>query len=275
MTADLRECKKRIEWARQHIDALGVLNRQLLEEEQYAFFADLDRSSGWWTFRLKAEPVPTEISFMVGDVLHNLRSALDHLVWQLTIANGNTPDLFPLARKSNWAKIQFPIADTPEGFAKSAASQLWGVSPECRDFIEGWQPYKTATQPGDVSILWVLRELSNVDKHRLPNVAVSWLHECRLIEPMQSARARLEVRTSQWPGPFTEATEIFGIRYDPIPEHMPDVAIHAETDIAFDEDSGIGRGMPVVETLDKLESTVHSIVYGSGKLVSANSWRSP
>jgi hypothetical protein len=174
--ADLRECKERIEWARQYIDALRPLTRHLIEEEPDAFFYDLDPSSGWWTLRLKVKPVPSEIPFMIGDILHNLRSTLDHLVWQLTIANGKTPDSFPLDKKSNWAKTQFPMTDTAGGFAKSAESQLWGVSQQSRNYIDSFQPYKTATQPGDVSLLRVLRELSNIDKHRLPNVTVSWLH---------------------------------------------------------------------------------------------------
>jgi hypothetical protein len=92
---------------------------------------------------------------------------------------------------------------------------------------------------------------------------------------MQSARTRVEVRTGQWPGPFSESTEILGIRYDPVPVNKPQVQVDAETDIAFDEDSGIGRGMPVLETLETLEDLVHAIVYGSGKLVGANPWHSP
>ena len=98
--ADLRECNKRTEWARQHIDALRPLIRQLIEGGADTFSNDLDRSSGWWTLRLKQKPVPVEFSFMIGDILHNLRSTLDHLVWQLTIANGKTPDSFPLAKES-------------------------------------------------------------------------------------------------------------------------------------------------------------------------------
>jgi hypothetical protein len=275
VTADLRESKERIEWARQLIDLLRPLTRQLIEEEPDAFFYDLDPSSGWWTLRLKQKPVPAEISFMIGDILHNLRSTLDHLVWQLTIANGHTPPPFPLPKKSQWANIQFPIIDTPNGFADGARKSLWGVSEQSRDHIEKCQPYNHATQPDDVSMLTLLRELSNIDKHRLPNVAVSWLHTCRIIETMQSARTYVEVRTGQWPGAFTEATEIIGIRYDPIPEQTPDIRVDTETDIAFNEESGIGRGMPVLETLGTLEGAVHAIVHGSGKLVGANPWHKP
>ncbi len=69
--------------------------------------------------------------------------------------------------------------------------------------------------------------------------------------------------------------EFFGIRYDPVPANKPDVQVEAETDMAFDEDSGIGRSVPVLVTLDAVTSLVHAIVYGSGKLVGANPWYTP
>jgi hypothetical protein len=34
---------------------------------------------------------PLSLSVLIGDCLYNLRSALDHLAWQLAIYNGNQP----------------------------------------------------------------------------------------------------------------------------------------------------------------------------------------
>jgi hypothetical protein len=34
---------------------------------------------------------PMRLSVLLGDFLHNLRSALDHLAWQLVLVNGSTP----------------------------------------------------------------------------------------------------------------------------------------------------------------------------------------
>jgi hypothetical protein len=43
---------------------------------------------------------------MLGDCVHDLRSALDHLVCRLTLLNGGTME--------NCAKTQFPIASKSE-----------------------------------------------------------------------------------------------------------------------------------------------------------------
>jgi hypothetical protein len=40
--------------------------------------------------------------------------------------------------------------------------------------------------------------------------------------------------------------EFFGIRYDPVPANKPDVRVDAETGNAIEEDSGIGRSVPVL-----------------------------
>ena len=39
-------------------------------------------------------PVPVQYSIRVGEIAYNLRSALDHLVWQLVQSNGQHPDSY-------------------------------------------------------------------------------------------------------------------------------------------------------------------------------------
>jgi hypothetical protein len=57
------------------------------------------------------EPPVEEWGVIIGDVVHNLRSALDHLVWQLTLANGNIPSaVIPRGKAGKkWRDIRFPI----------------------------------------------------------------------------------------------------------------------------------------------------------------------
>jgi hypothetical protein len=73
---------------------------EFLNERVKSFTKDLDSyevetKDDWQTAKVfvHGEPVPAveEWGPIIGDVVHNLRSALDHLVWQLTIANGHTP----------------------------------------------------------------------------------------------------------------------------------------------------------------------------------------
>jgi hypothetical protein len=278
MSGPLTHCKARLEWAREHISQLRALNAEFQATKPYQVIGEYDSSSGWFTVQLKASPVPNRVGLLIGDILHNLRSTLDHLLWQLTIANGHVPDTFPLPKKSKWADLQFPMVDSPQAYANVANRRLWGISQQSRDRIERFQPYNMVPNPGDVSVLWMLRELSNVDKHRLPNVAVGWLHWCRIVgPPLMAGQASLaELRSPNWPGPFGEDTEIIGMRFDPPLRFMPELGkgfqVELETDIVFHEGNGIGQGMPVIETLDVMESLVHAIVYGSGKHVGSNPW---
>lgn len=53
---------------------------------------------------------------VIGDAVHNARAALDHLVWQLVLAAGNTPN----------RRTGFPVAEDDRNFRR-AASALRGV----------------------------------------------------------------------------------------------------------------------------------------------------
>lgn len=47
-----------------------------------------DTASGLREWKVvRADSLPSSLSLLAGDVVHNLRSALDHLIYQLVIAN--------------------------------------------------------------------------------------------------------------------------------------------------------------------------------------------
>ena len=101
--------------------------------------------------------VDPELSAVAGDFFFNMRSLLDHLVWQLVLANPpNTPTT------SN----QFPITTSDADFAEAIKrKQLRGVSVEATAIIETLQPHTTRNNP-----LAMLNKLHNIDKHRELNV---------------------------------------------------------------------------------------------------------
>jgi hypothetical protein len=108
-------------------------------------------------FRVREEP-PIECAVIIGDVVHNLRSALDHLAWQLVLANGAEPT----------ARTQFPIYSTEQSYRAERAQQLLaGMSDEDKTAIESFQPFRQEAAENRPHELAVLQELSNVDKHRV------------------------------------------------------------------------------------------------------------
>lgn len=62
-------------------------------------------------------PPPLRLGVIVGDLVHNVRSALDHLVWQLVLANAQQPT----------RATQFPVCSKREQWAWVRARSLAGV----------------------------------------------------------------------------------------------------------------------------------------------------
>ncbi|MGO8905512.1 MAG: hypothetical protein ACLQMH_07815 [Solirubrobacteraceae bacterium] len=104
---------------------------------------------------------PLHLGVIVGDILHNLRCVLDHLVWQLVELNGRKPG----------EHNQFPIFDTPKAYKEKAGRYLRGVASEHKTLIETFQPYHLDGDPAYHNLA-VLRDLSNIDKHRFVHPVV-------------------------------------------------------------------------------------------------------
>lgn len=109
-------------------------------------------------------------SVVLGDFIHNLRSALDLLASELVSAAGNEPvhDVYP--------KTHFPILtkrpDAKNGLV-GQANIPGGIRDESRSLLDSVQPYqrsKPALHP-----LAILQELSNKDKHQQLNVVLSFI----------------------------------------------------------------------------------------------------
>lgn len=115
-----------------------------------------------WVYRGEAPNAPISWSVIFGEILYNLRSALDHLVWQLVLANGQTPG------RHN----AFPITNDAQGWEKIKDNLLNGVSSRHKSMIGYLQPHSGGINlPFDVSKFKLLDDLSNTEKHRYMIVA--------------------------------------------------------------------------------------------------------
>jgi len=109
------------------------------------------------------------LGLVIGDCVHNLRSALDHLVLQLAILNGT----FAGAER----KTAFPICLDRGAFKHAVKNNVAPfISRTALDAIEESQPYRTLDPAtniplGDQSVLWVLSQLDVIDKHRVILIA--------------------------------------------------------------------------------------------------------
>jgi hypothetical protein len=107
-------------------------------------------------------PLDPTLPLIVGDCVHNARSALDHLVYQLALLNNAPNDAA--------SKTSFPICLTPKEFKNATKGKIARfVNTRAFEEIERLQPYKTGKKEND--LLWILSQLDIIDKHRLLIVA--------------------------------------------------------------------------------------------------------
>ncbi|MHB1220361.1 MAG: hypothetical protein ACYC1L_19420 [Alphaproteobacteria bacterium] len=120
----------------------------------------IERKDDTREFILRAFGDPLEISpelrVLMGEIIHNLRTSLDHLVCALVLRENSEP---------SWG-IQFPICDTTKEFERACQrGKIKGISDRHMKIIESIQPYWTSESGNHP--LSILRRLNNADKHRL------------------------------------------------------------------------------------------------------------
>jgi hypothetical protein len=154
---------QKVERARQHLKALqdAVTHFESGPAKPYGARAEMDDQRGEFFFYgvIRAQP-PPRISLLVGDFVHNVRSALDHLAYQSRSPYAPVSDEY----------TQFPIFDKVTQFDPKALS-LRHIRTDVRDHMEELQPYHQP-ETRERWLLRILRDISNLDKHRnIPLVA--------------------------------------------------------------------------------------------------------
>jgi hypothetical protein len=204
-------------------------------------------------FHFSKQPDLVMWGVRIGGIAHHLRSALDHIVWQLVIANGQRP-------REGWTG--FPVCVTRqqwEGGRRPGERLIEGVSDEARRLIDEVQPYRRNEMfdhdPSDMS-LWILNALWNQDKHRtihLVNVSRAALGAVT-VRSSGSVRA-VDVKVAA-PGELHDSAELARWRTVVVSgnrggEDKVEVRAEIALDILFDE-TGPMNGRPVVPALESI-----------------------
>lgn len=205
----------------------------------------------------KTEPLDSNLPLIVGDCVHNLRSALDHLVYQLAILNGAGPDAA--------SKTAFPIYLKPNVFKNVVNDKVAPfISSTALTEIEALQPYN-ATDPPELDPLWVLSQLDNFDKHRLLVVVAQ---EVRLdsFEVSTSAGQRIKqsVPDSEWHS-AVEGAELLRFDFSTGSPVAVNVKIKTATTVKFANVGALWDGWIVEDVLDQTGGVVESVVDSFGK----------
>ena len=108
--------------------------------------------------KVNRHPPIVRWSLIISDIFHNLRSALDQLLWAVAVQE--SPTGIPL-----FEKITFPIWDDPPNSRQM--QRIETLSLRMRTVIESVQPYKGPYPGLACHPLRMLREIDNTNKHQL------------------------------------------------------------------------------------------------------------
>jgi hypothetical protein len=103
------------------------------------------------------EAVVEAASLIIGDIVHNLRSAIDHIYWEIVSPFANGP--------SELRRVQFPSSETEAKVCESIKHRLGDRAGE--RFFSAVKTLKPHGEAGGNELLYLLHELDIHDKHKL------------------------------------------------------------------------------------------------------------
>jgi hypothetical protein len=209
--------------------------------------------------------VPLEIILLAGEIIQNLRSALDHLAYSAFKHN-------PANYSKEGINIYFPIEDDEEKYIQKKTRKTEGIPIDIIAKFDSFKPYKE----GNIT-LWKLNKLNNVDKHRLliavgssygsVNIAPTIWETMRSVVPekmlqIEEILPALFIRPADKLLPLKSGDVLF----IDLPGKGPNPAIQFQFYIAFNE-LGVGEGDEISEVLRAMHSEVLKIYNGIEPLI--------
>jgi hypothetical protein len=254
------QLKRKAVWAKKHIGDLDRVCADFIRSNPYTVVREHDRKTGEFVFKIATmQPIPPNIDLMAGDILFNLRSALDHAAFYFA---GIQPH--PPATKS----IYFPIRDSAAKYmSPDCIREVQAIGHDFKRVVDAVKPYK-----GGNDALWKLHRLNNIDKHRLL-VTVASVNYGRSETLKEWEKAR-DDWTGKHPGQPFYVPE--GVRRFVDPANpgaslkagqellrISDAELNEKptllVDIAIDE-AGIAEGELLVPLLNTMASTVLNVI---------------
>ena len=141
----------KIERSKCHISEFQETAQRFLGDRPYKLVAKSDAEGTKLVIRVK-KTIPLELSAIIGDAVHNLRSALDLLACDLVRRAGKSVD-----------RVYFPFANNADDLGRVIKKRkLDRAGPKVVSLIKNLKPYK-----GGNGLLRAIHDLDIADKHKL------------------------------------------------------------------------------------------------------------
>lgn len=143
----------KIKRANEHIDNLNSLWKTfVIENRHFLVFQEQAKPPRKILKPVARKPLPFDFNLIAGDAVHNLRTALDHIVCTLIKRNNETIN----------TSAGFPIHGNRKKFEAGFKGKIAGCPEDSFRFFETIQAYPG----GEGDNLWKLNMLDVADKHR-------------------------------------------------------------------------------------------------------------
>lgn len=239
---DLRSPLLKVEWAKHHISGLNAKRAAFIGSNTYTGIPKFNPETNRTQFVLRDVPaIDPEIPLLLGDVAHNLRTALDHLACELARSDG----------VSN-PRVYFPICRNEDAYKDEAPQKTKGLPKEAKDFIDGIGPYG-----GNDDLLWGLHELDRIDKHHL--LLAITARSNRVASPVMSTALDVNSRIYIHYSAFSSALKTGDVIGEIEGNHEADKEMSVAADIAFGEPE-VFRGEALFPKLDLLAEHVEGVI---------------
>jgi hypothetical protein len=160
----------KLDRAKHHMSDLDALMRPYEASRPYTAerVVKITKDQTVWRYLLRIDDQPDpQIAILVGDFIHNVRSALDHIAVAIAPPNRFGSAGFPICEKDLWetdADGNFVISDNQA--RESFESRVKGINTAAVALIKGAQPYTNARDDVPAHPFFAMNRLENADKHR-------------------------------------------------------------------------------------------------------------
>lgn len=246
---EIRLLHARLGRAVQHYKTFGHVWAEYLEGRPH-LLEHAAEDNGTIAVRLRrAKPLPVELSLAFGELLYELRAALDNCLYAVAVlVSGQNPP--PSA-----ARLEWPIRLTPADW-KSQAARYRDLPCEIIEALEAIQPYHA--QLPEWNCLAILHELARVDRHRSMHGLGLYLSKFRLL----ADQGLVEVLDTGTPGIVDDGAEIMRMRVTGGVELSPtnfDLQLEFDVDVTDVRDS-IGPSGVIGRPWGPLDTRLRSLI---------------
>jgi hypothetical protein len=268
----VNQLKSKVERAEQHIRDLEAVWRTH-KKRAYPVTRKKDAKAREYIYTLRdVKPVPVNVPWLVGDAVHNLRSALDHVAYHLAVVatSGTGPFdglYFPIGKDRTSFKSKLRQA---KKYKTAAGGTVKRLRQDAIDAIKLIEPY----EGGKGELLSYIHQLDVIDKHHsllaigaanvshsMPPSQVRRYKEAlgisaddRELTPKITSRAFL-TNSGQVPiYPLEAGQELRRVPFEEFDKNM-----YFTFEVAFGEPQVI-KGKPLIPTLYRASKLIRDII---------------